>query len=242
MEAKDETEIFGVKVDNLRKDEVLEKIENFLREDKFHQIATINPEFILEAKKDKEFKSILNNCDLNIADGCGLKFAFWRRGQKLRARIAGVDLMRDILKIANDKNFKVFLVANNRGLSRWKEVRSGILKIYPKLDIEGADLDYKNSNFKLQITNYDVIFCNFGAPHQEKFLNSLKYAKIRLAMGVGGSFDFATGKLRRAPLWMRKIGLEWLFRFIQQPSRFRRIFNAVIIFPIKILFSKKANE
>ncbi len=254
--------ILGIKIDNLDKKEILEKIESFLRSDKFHQIATVNPEFILTAQKDKEFKNILNNCDLNIADGVGLKFAFWRCGQKLKARIAGVDLMWEILKIANDRGLSIFLAADKNGLSGWEETKDAILRKYPGLKISGKNINHachsERSDSEVEestcvkirsldyarddsIKNYDIVFCNFGHPHQEKFIYSLKsqkYDNIKLAMGVGGSFDFATGKLRRAPLWVRKIGLEWLFRLIQQPKRIKRIFNAVIIFPVKIIFNK----
>jgi N-acetylglucosaminyldiphosphoundecaprenol N-acetyl-beta-D-mannosaminyltransferase len=234
--------ILGVRVDNFEKKDILEKIETFLDGDRLCQIATVNPEFILAAQKDVEFKKILNVCDLNIADGIGIKFAFWKRGfQKLKTRIAGVDLMEEILKIANDRGLGVYLVANKDGLSSWEETSMAIKKIYPNLRINGENLDKNISIYNLQDTGFDIIFCNFGAPYQEKFIYSLKqgnYGKIRLAMGVGGSLDFVSGKVCRAPLWMQKIGSEWLFRLIQQPNRFRRIFNAVVIFPIKSIINK----
>lgn len=283
--------ILGVKVDNLDKKEILEKIESFLREDspstiqgkvlgKFHQIATINPEFILQAQKDEEFKNILNSCDLNVADGVGIWFAFLRFGKYLKSRITGADLMEEILKIATENNLKIFLAANDGGLSSWEEVRNAILKKYPNLTINGANLETKSPSSLGTIEDYDIVFCNFGAPEQEKFLHSLKNlenglpphlysesnsealsnsnslnsnnfdlqnqrcrGKIRLAMGVGGSFDFITGKIKRAPIFMRKLGLEWLWRLILEPKyRLERIFNAIIIFPIKVLLNKKENE
>lgn len=237
---KKELNILGVRIDNLEKKEILEKVEGFLDGDKLCQIATVNPEFILEAQKNEEFKNILNSCDLNVADGTGTKFAFWRYGEKLKARIAGADLMQEILKIANDKGLGIFLAVNKHGLSNWEETRDAIKKMYPNLKIEGINLDMHNASCIMPDT--DIVFANFGAPYQEEFLHSLKYqkyARIRLAMGVGGSFDFWTGKLRRAPVFMRKLGLEWLFRLIQQPKRFKRIFNAIIVFPIKVLTNKK---
>lgn len=232
-------DILGVKIDNLSREEIFEKIENFLREEKFHQIATINPEFILEAQKNEEFRNILNNCNLNIADGFGLKFAFWRWGEKLKSRVAGVDLMLEILKIANKRGLGVFLVANKNGLSNWEETRDAILKVYPNLKIGGINIDKNNLGYKLQVTGYKIVFCNFGAPFEEIFLNRQKNAIIGVAMGVGGSFDFLAGKLRRAPIIMRKVGLEWLFRLIQQPRRIKRIVGATIVFPIKIIFNNK---
>lgn len=262
-------DILGVKIDNLTKQEVLERINGFFNEDGFHQIATVNPEFILKAQKDDKFKNILNQCDLNVADGFGIKCAFWRFGKHLKVRFAGIDLMWEILKIADEKKLKIFLVASDEGLSLWKETAVAIKKTYPSLKINGINTDHENHDSRSIISdseNYEIVFCNFGAPDQEKFLNSLKngtpphlYEKfgnnsscnnaanlqnqrcggrIGLAMGVGGSFDFITGKTRRAPNFMRRLGLEWLWRLVQQPKRIKRIFNAVIIFPIRVLFNK----
>jgi len=231
-----------------------------LSEDKFHQIATVNPEFILEAQKDEKFKNILNNCDLNIADGAGIKLAFWWLRGKLKCRMAGIDLMQEILKIANERKLKIFLAAKSGGLSTFEETKNAILKKYPNLEIGGENVschsERRAKNPSISKTGAyfnrsgsfaeaaqddikiesDIIFCNFGIPFQEKFLNSQKNDIIRLAVGVGGSFDYLTGKLKRAPKWMQFFGIEWLWRLLLQPKRIRRIFNAVIIFPIKIIF------
>lgn len=229
-------EILGVKVDNFSRQEILEKVEIFLLGNSFRQIATVNPEFILQAGEDAEFKNILNSCDLNIADGFGIKLAFWKYGKKLKCRMAGIDLMEEILRRASDKNLKIFLAANSRGLSGWELTRDAIHATYPSLIIKGENLDIHNTTYIIPDTN--IVFCNFGAPNQEKFLNNLKSDKIKLAMGVGGSFDYLTGKIPRAPKFMRQIGLEWLFRLFVQPNRWKRIWNAVIIFPIKVIFNK----
>ena len=233
-------EILGVRVDNLGRKEILEKVEVFLSESKFHQIATVNPEFILQAQKDAEFKNILNSCALNVADGMGIWFAFLRFGKFLKCRMTGIDLMMEILKLAEQKNLKVFLAAGSGGLSTWEEAAKAINKTFPSLTVSGANLDKTTTGSSFNTTdsgiNCDILFCNFGAPFQEKFLNSLKSDKIRLAMGVGGSFDYITGKIKRAPKFLRNVGFEWLWRLIQQPKRWKRIWNAVIVFPIKIIF------
>lgn len=253
--------ILNTRIDNLNEEEIIEKVREFLDSNNFHQIATVNPEFILTAQKDQEFKNILNNCDLNAADGFGIKLAFWRKGERLKTRIAGADLMQEILKIASEKNLGVFLVASDRGLSNWEETRNAILKKYLNLKISGINYNCHSESFeestkngldpstiaqddKYNISQAYIVFANLGAPFQEKFLHSLKNqenAKIRLAMGVGGSFDYLTGKVRRAPVLMRKLGLEWLWRLIQQPQRLKRIWNAVIIFPIKVTFNKMSS-
>ena len=267
--------VLGIRVDNLKKDKIIRKIERFLAEQQFHQIATVNAEFILEAQKNPKFKNILNNCDLNVADSISLKFAFWRFGKHLKARMAGADLVLEILRLAEKNNRSVFLACRKDGLSTFFEIKSTLLKIYPNLKIEGTDIDTKNIPYYILNTGYDILLCNFGAPHQELFLNSQKNdspphlyknntekiinndldrkkysfsglqnnrcgGKIRLAMGVGGSFDFLTGKLKRAPRRMRKIGLEWLWRFIQEPRyRAKRIWKALVVFPLKVILCKE---
>ncbi|MFA5961684.1 MAG: WecB/TagA/CpsF family glycosyltransferase [Parcubacteria group bacterium] len=239
-----EYKILGVRVDNLSRKEILEKIESFLDEGKFHQIATVNPEFILEAQNNLCFRTVLGNCALNIADGFGIRCAFWRHGWHLKSRVSGADLTLEILKLANQKKLAVHLVINKDGLNTFTEVRKAILKTYPNLKISGNDLD-KNTVSCSLIADRCVLFCNFGAPDQEVFLNSQKDAKIRLAMGVGGSFDFLTGKVRRAPVFLRTVGLEWLWRLFQpQPwehkkKRLKRIWGAVVVFPIKILICQE---
>ncbi|MFA7319454.1 MAG: WecB/TagA/CpsF family glycosyltransferase [Parcubacteria group bacterium] len=238
--------VFNVRIDNLTKEEILNQIELFLAEPRFHQITTINPEFILEAQKNSEFRNVLNASDLNVADGVGIGLAFWRFGKFLKTRLAGADLMLEILRLAEEKNLKIFLATNRDGLSSFEETKAAILKKFPSLKISGHNFDIKNPSIRPHKEGLEkqggkgceVLFCNFGAPFQELFINSQKCDTIRLAIGVGGSFEYLTGKVRRAPKWMRKIGLEWLWRLILQPKRIGRIFRAVIVFPVKVIFSK----
>ena len=239
-------DILGVRVDNLEKSEVLEKVSAFLNDPHFHQISTINPEFVLETRRDTNFKNILNASDLNVADGVGLAFAFWRKKEKLKSRFAGADLMLSILEKAAEKNFPIFLATSSEGLSSWRETRTAILKLHPHLKIFGADLTGRVTT-RFSVSTLDkklheqgnwIVFCNFGAPFQELFLKNQKNDRIRLAMGVGGSFDYLTGKIRRAPVFMRKFGLEWLWRFLRQPWRLGRILRAVIVFPVRVILGK----
>jgi len=231
-------DILGVRIDNLTKKEILERIVSFLDEEKFHQIATVNPEFILEAKRNEASREVLNSCDLNIADGFGISYAFLRFGKKLKARVPGADLVHEILWIANEKNLGIFLAINKNGLSKFQEIKDVILEKYPNVAVFGEDLDKNDTEYKLQDDNCRILLCNFGHPHQEAFINRQKCANIRLAIGVGGTFDYMTEKVKRAPFFMRRIGLEWLFRLIQQPKRIDRILKAVIVFPIKIVLNK----
>lgn len=235
--------ILGVRVDNFYKQELLQKVERFLETDSFHQVSTINPEIVLQAQKDLAYREILNGSQLCVADGTGIGFAMARFGKKLRQRLTGADLIHDILEVANRKNYPIFIIANSSGLSGWREIQKAILGIYPHLCIEGIDLDKNESRILRPIEDqYRILFCTFGAPYQEKFIHSLKERKnsrIRLAIGVGGGFDFLTGKITRAPKFLQKLGLEWLWRFFQEPGyRAKRIFFAVVIFPVRVIFNK----
>ena len=122
-------DVLGININNLSKEQILGRINFFLSENKFHQIATINPEFTLEAQKNLRFRKVLNSCDLNIADGFGIKLAFLRFGRKLKCRLAGADLMMEILKIAQEKKLPIFLAINKDGLSSFEEIKEAILKI-----------------------------------------------------------------------------------------------------------------
>lgn len=230
-------ELLGTTIDNLTREEILERVKNFLDEPKFHQIATINPEFLLEAEKNNEFRNVLQNCDLRIADGFGVTLAMLFQGEKLKCRFPGADLMEEILSIANEKKLGMYLAIKKDGLSSFEEVKQVLLKRYPRLEINGADIDLKTRYSIFDIQN-SIVFCNFGAPQQELFLNNLRNQNsIRLALGVGGSFDYLTGKQKRAPRWLRSIGFEWFWRLLLQPKRFGRIWNAVVLFPFHVFFA-----
>lgn len=239
--------IFNTRVDNLTKRDIFHTVNTFLENPSFHQIATINPEFLLLARKHSAFRDVLNTCELNIADGIGVRFALWRQGEKLLERMAGADLMASILRQAEQKHLNVICVVRKDGLSNWNDIRRALTKQYPKLQADGMDvthitsIDMLRAETQQRIRVSHVVLCNFGSPYQEFFLAGLRknQSVIRVAMGVGGSFDFLTGKIKRAPKWMRVMGIEWLWRLLLQPSRYKRIWNAIIVFPIQVLFTLK---
>lgn len=227
--------IFEIPIDNFSREEIINHARDFLDEPKFHRIATVNPEFLLEAEKNKEFKKTLLDADLRVVDGFGIVLTGWLRGKHI-TRFSGADLMEEILKIANEKKLSVFLAVNKDGLSLYEEIKVALQKKYPDLKINGYNINtaFPYSKF---IIHDSIVLCNFGAPEQELFLAKLKEqnTELRLAMGVGGSLDYLTGKQKRAPKWLRVIGLEWLWRLILQPKRFKRIWNATIVFLVKSL-------
>ncbi|MDD5071693.1 MAG: WecB/TagA/CpsF family glycosyltransferase [Patescibacteria group bacterium] len=227
--------ILGTNISTLSKKEVLEKIEQFLKDGRRHYLVTPNPEIILAARRDEELFYILNKADLAIPDGAGLKFAAWAIGKDLR-RVTGADLVGEILKDLRFKNYDLRIaVANWRGGLSKKEDIEKVLREFKAKDFFVKDIsrDLEQDLSDLALFKPDILFCAFGAPYQEKFIyNNLKnLPSLKIAIGVGGAFDFLTGKIKRAPKILRWLCLEWLWRLIKQPRRLKRIYQAVIVFP-----------
>lgn len=225
--------ILGVKIDNIDMDEVLKKAEIFLKDGRQHYIVTPNPEMIVLAQKDKEFKEILNRADLSLPDGMGVVWASRPFGEQLKNRVTGSDLMGEILKL---QNVKIFLLGGKNGAAR---------KISEKFsNVVGFTENINESIGLINELQPNILFVAFGASKQEKWIhyNMAKIPSIKVAVGVGGAFDFISGKIRRAPKFLRNIGLEWLWRLVLQPWRAKRIYNAVIKFPVLMLISKYKNN
>lgn len=229
--------IFHISIDNLSCADVLKRADTWLGQPGFHRIATVNPEFLLLSEKNKAFRGALLSADLRVADGFGLHLPFFLAGETLIERIPGADLLPEILAMGERKRLTVGLMLDPGGLSKYDEIQSVLATNYPNLKVEKFAPEYLLGKIP---PPYHVVFCNYGAPLQEIVLAGLKRApgSIRLAMGVGGAFDFLTGKVPRAPKLLRSIGLEWLWRLWQQPKRWKRIWNAVVIFPMKVLSQK----
>ncbi len=228
--------ILGVGLDNYSTGELYSKISQILEGSKPAQIATVNPEFLLLAKTDEQFRNTLNQADLALVDGFGMQIAGWVKGCHLH-RHTGADLTTYLLRISAEKNLKVAIINWRLGLSTANDIKTNLKKLYPNLNLEIIDIDKTDSEPDLTIIKSfqpDILFCTLGAPWQEELLQKIiTPLNVKLGIGVGGSFDFITGKAKRSPVIFRKMGLEWLWRlFINPKPRAKRIFNAVIKFPI----------
>lgn len=218
--------ILGIKIDDVASGKVVEIVEKWMGGKTKHCIVTPNPEIVVMAQKDKELKKIINNADLAIPDGIGLKLA-----TDIENTSPGVDVMEELVKMASDKGFTVGLLGGKKGVA--EKCAERLLRKYPKLKVifaesggevskDGKLLKYPKS---LKLLNCDLLFVAFGPPKQEKWIaKNLKKLDVKVAMGVGGAFDFLSGRILRAPKWMSKLGLEWLFRLAVQPWRFKRQF------------------
>jgi N-acetylglucosaminyldiphosphoundecaprenol N-acetyl-beta-D-mannosaminyltransferase len=214
-------------------------------ENKSHFVTTPNPEIILTAGHDEEYFFILNTADLSIADGFGLVIAGHISGQKI-SRLAGADITKILLQKANDNNLKILVINLAGGLSTKDEIETALQNKWPQLDFKIIDIIKKDNltpEENNEIKNFapSIIFVGLGAPVQEKLIyHELKnWPSSRIAIGIGGSFDFITGKIKRAPYSIRIIGLEWLWRVFMQPQnklkRLKRIWQATVIFTSKII-------
>ncbi|MFA6105098.1 MAG: WecB/TagA/CpsF family glycosyltransferase [Patescibacteria group bacterium] len=248
-------QILGVRIDGPNEKEALAMANQFLSRDTASLIFTPNPEMLVKATTDRYFFETLNKSALNICDGFGLRLVAFFKKIKIN-RLAGVDFMQSLCKVAEEKNIPIYLLGGAREEVVLKT--SVVLKKnYPKLQIVGesagiaitegleGELVYEKSRNDLEIAKINnlkpqLIFVAFGMGKQEKWLfeNIDKLPSVKIGMGVGGSFDYISKVTKRAPLLMRKIGLEWAYRLIKQPKRFGRIINATVKF-IYLVLTKK---
>lgn len=238
------SKILGVRLDELNFSGVIAKVRYFLVENKFHMIATVNPEFIMTTKADKNFMKILNQSDLNIPDGVGLQYISKFLGQKIGERVTGVDLTMELAKLAEEKGYSIFFLGADEGVAETTATRLKFL--YSKLKVAGVYAGTPNEAGlieKINATKPDILLVAYGAPKQEKFIYDNKdKLKVRLAMGVGGTFDYIAEVVPYAPACYRKFGFEWFYRLMTQPKRFKRIFTAVVKFPLAVLWSKMTSK
>lgn len=239
---KKELKILGVKISLITRAEVLEKIKQFMAEDRKRQIVTPNPEFLLTARQDEDFCRILNEADLSVPDGIGLKFAGWFKGVNL-TRYTGADLTKDLLALAEANGWRVAVINWHAGLSRAQDIAAAVKRLYPELKIMVKDERRGDYVFDLSdVRNFkaQILFVGLGAPYQEKLIAKiLSKIPAKLGLGVGGSFDYLTGRVARAPRILSRLGLEWTWRLLRQPrQRLARIGRAVVVFPVIFLMEE----
>ncbi len=246
--------LFGVTVKHLPRERCLRAIRQALYAGSFTRIATLNPEFLLQAREVSAFRMNLNQADIHAIDGGGLLLAFWRQGVSWSGRVTGgeiVDLLcREVSRrssseeIQGKAGFSIGIVAREDGLSTLEAILAVFRKQYPGTIFHGASLaaagrpsiDGLTHDQQAALRGCRVVLCGLGAPGQEYFTESLRRqpGDIRIAVGVGGVFDVLTGLIKQAPQWLSKAGLEWLWRLFQQPNRIARIFRAIIVFPVHL--------
>ena len=223
--------ILGRPVHDLDEDDALRWVDGALAGDRCRQVVTLNPEFIMIALDDAEFAAVIEQADLAIPDGTGLLWAGRRLGQPLRSRVTGVDTVVRVAGLAADQGAGLFLLGAAPGVA--DAAAANLCRRFPALRVGGAfagspqPADAPEILDRIEQSGAAILLVAFGAPAQDKWIaqhrEQLSLLGVRVAMGVGGAFDFLSGRVPRAPLILQRLGLEWLFRLIRQPWRWRRM-------------------
>lgn len=223
---KSKVNVLGIEFDNLSQKEFLSTFQHRLAEKKGTFVVTANPEIIMAARENPEFTSMIKKADFVTADGIGVIKGAKILGKPLKERVTGYDLLSELLKIANEFCYSIyFLGAKNEVI---KAVVKKINIEYPAIKIVGSHDGYFHDTKQMQeeviMAKPQLVFAALGAPKQEEFLLSIQSAlPDSFLMGVGGSFDVLSGMSKRAPKFMQQAHLEWFYRLLKEPTRWRRM-------------------
>lgn len=211
--------LLGVGFSDLTQTEVLEYIlQNIKKKTEKFFIVTPNPEILILANSNAEYKKVLNSAKLALADGVGVIWASKVLRKGIREKIPGVDLIENLCKRSEDWPITASFLGGKPGIA--EKTAECLQRRYPSLKIAFTGAEPPTLD---KFPASDILFVAFGAPKQEFWIEkNLKRLPIGVAMGVGGAFDFLSGQVPRAPKWARAAGFEWLFRLIIQPWRAKR--------------------
>ncbi len=220
--------ILGVRVDDVTMDEAIERLEEMVSVGGPHQVVTVNPEFIMRAQQDAAFRQVLEEADLAIPDGQGLLWAARLLGRPLRQRVAGSDLVPALAAHSALRGYRLYLLGAAPGVA--EQAAAVLRRQYPGIRIVGtyagspAPAEEGDIVARIVAVRPDFLFVAYGAPAQDLWIHrNQQKLQVPVAIGVGGTLDFIAGVRKRAPRWMQRLGLEWLFRLVQEPRRWRRM-------------------
>jgi len=212
-------------IDNLSMQETLSVIDDAIANSKSLQHIVVNAAKLVNMQKDKQlYRSVVSN-DIINADGQAVVWASRFLGQPLPERVAGIDLMQNLVKLAYEKGYKIFFFGAK------EDIVKKVVEIYSNKYSPDIIAGYRNGYFdkeeerdiakQISDSGANILFVAISSPTKENFLsqNSGFLKQVDFTMGVGGSFDVVAGKVKRAPVWMQKAGLEWFYRFLQEPGR-----------------------
>ncbi len=232
--------ILGIRVHAVTMDETLAWIEAALAARVPRQICTGNPEFLMTARRDREFFEVLSRASLVVPDGVGLLLAARWLGARLPERVAGSDLIYQIAERAAHHGWRVYFLGAAEGVAL--KTAETLRAAYPGLTIAGIfggspKIEEEDAIVaRVRDAHPDILFVAYGAPAQDKWIaRNKERLGVPVSMGVGGAFDFVAGAAPRAPRWIQRLGLEWLHRLWHQPWRALRIYTALVAFPLAVL-------
>ncbi len=222
------TQILDVPFDALTMSEAVEKVRGFLHDGKQHYICTPNPEIVMEAQEDKELMRILREADLVVPDGIGVVWASRYSEIRLTERVAGYDLTQNLFQAVAGTEESVYFFGGAPGVA--STAARKMKARYPGLKIVGGHNGYFDQAEEKKIIadikrlSPSILLVGLGAPKQEKWMVAhLEEVGVKVAIGIGGSFDVMAGNVKRAPKVFQRLGLEWFYRLVSQPTRWKRM-------------------
>jgi N-acetylglucosaminyldiphosphoundecaprenol N-acetyl-beta-D-mannosaminyltransferase len=242
----DRINIHGVNISNITMREAVEKIQEWINGDSIHAVYTPNSEIIMQAQRDPELKSILNNAGLLIPDGAGVVLASKILKTPLKSKVSGIDLVKNLFETFSGKNVGFYILGGRPGVAEIAAVN--IMEKYGKVKIKGYHNGYfspEEEDHVIDLINQsgtDILIVGLGAPKQEFWIHRNMYRlSCKVCIGVGGSIDIFAGKASLAPEIIRKLGFEWLYRLIREPKRYKRMMDLprFIILTLKKRIFKK---
>ncbi len=233
-------EILGVRVDRVGWSQIEQFCREALQGNLPKQIVTLNGEFVLDAQKNPEFKTAINEADLVIPDSTNIVWASRLKTKRPLTEVtAGSELVEHLATIAAQNQASIFLLGAQPGIA--EAAGRTLAQKYPGLRIAGTSSANPSETSvieEIKATGADIVLVAYGAPAQELWIKQHKEGTgAKILVGIGGTFDMLAGRLPRAPKWLRQLHLEWLWRLLIQPSRFGRTWRSVVTFPLKVLFS-----
>jgi N-acetylglucosaminyldiphosphoundecaprenol N-acetyl-beta-D-mannosaminyltransferase len=223
----DSVEILGCRLDVVDREEATETIMRFARDGSGAHVVTLGTEMVVYAQRDPQFRSVVNRSALSLCDTVGVLIAAQRRGAHLRERVTGVELVERLAQRAAHESLPVYLLGGAEGVAA---DAASILEVsFPGLVVAGSRNGFFTEEEEAAIVDAirasgaRLLFAGLGSPRQEMWLaRNLKATGCGAGIGVGGSFDVISGRVKRAPMIWRRLRVEWLYRLIREPQRFRR--------------------
>ena len=219
-------DVMGVQFDNVTMDEAVARAAELLEAPGASYAVTPNAEIVYEAMHDAALRSLLNGADLVLPDGSGIVLGAKLLKTPLKEKVAGIDFAANLLGVLEETGGRLYLLGGKPGIA--EQAAENMKKTHPKLCICGtADGYFKDEApviARINEARADVVFVCLGAPKQERFMHDHRAElNVRLMIGLGGSLDGFAGTVRRAPKWMIRLQLEWLYRLLREPSRIGRM-------------------
>lgn len=220
----DRVEIMGVPIDPWTMQQTVLRIGELAQEGSFAHVIGVNADKLLQMRDDPEMSSIVRSCEIVNADGASMVVAAARLGISMPERVSGIDLMLELCRVSPKKGFRIYLLGAKQNIV--EQTKSVLELKFPGITIVGCrngyfeETDYASVGKTVSEASPDIVFVGITSPKKEKLIEFFREMGLNgIFVGVGGSFDVVSGRISRAPTWMQKANLEWLFRMLQEPSR-----------------------